>query len=104
LRKTIFYDVKNHIYFTHLKLPLPWKDILKPELTKRVCYFVKTLLATYRNTINEYESLLPLFLLGYYLPSKYHRNPGAEEVNRTPDLLITSQLLYLLSYFGIGFF
>lgn len=27
-------------------------------------------------------------------------NPGAEEVNRTPDLLITNQLLYHLSYFG----
>ncbi len=26
--------------------------------------------------------------------------PGAEEVNRTPDLLITNQLLYQLSYFG----
>jgi hypothetical protein len=26
---------------------------------------------------------------------------GAEEVNRTPDLLITNQLLYQLSYFGI---
>lgn len=25
---------------------------------------------------------------------------GAEEVNRTPDLLITNQLLYQLSYFG----
>jgi hypothetical protein len=30
---------------------------------------------------------------------------GAEEVNRTPDLLITNQLLYQLSYFGtIQFF
>jgi len=27
---------------------------------------------------------------------------GAEEVNRTPDLLITNQLLYRLSYFGDG--
>lgn len=25
---------------------------------------------------------------------------GAEEVSRTPDLLITNQLLYQLSYFG----
>jgi len=28
----------------------------------------------------------------------------AEEVNRTPDLLITNQLLYQLSYFGYFFF
>gem|GEM_PF-6305594 len=34
--------------------------------------------------------------------SKTLRNPGAEEVNRTPDLLITNQLLYQLSYFGIS--
>ena len=26
--------------------------------------------------------------------------PGAEERNRTPDLLITNELLYRLSYFG----
>ena len=29
-------------------------------------------------------------------------NTGAEETNRTPDLLITNQLLYQLSYFGIS--
>ena len=29
---------------------------------------------------------------------------GAEEVNRTPDLLITNQLLYHLSYFGPNMF
>lgn len=27
---------------------------------------------------------------------------GAEERNRTSDLLITNQLLYRLSYFGVG--
>ena len=28
--------------------------------------------------------------------------PGAEEGTRTPDLLITNQLLYRLSYLGSG--
>lgn len=34
--------------------------------------------------------------------SKFHpsKTPRAEEGDRTPDLLITNQLLYQLSYFG----
>ena len=31
----------------------------------------------------------------------FYKSSGAEKRNRTPDLLITNELLYRLSYFGI---
>lgn len=48
--------------------------------------------------------MLPMCYLGHYRGLTRRLESliltGAEEVNRTPDLLITNQLLYHLSYFG----
>ena len=42
-------------------------------------------------------------MLSSYSKSVKALNTGAGEVIRTPDLLITNQLLYRLSYLGVGF-
>lgn len=52
----------------------------------------------------KFSFLLPICYLGDFGSGMKNREslvfPGAEEVNRTPDLPITNRLLYQLSYFG----